>query len=65
MEALRSYVVRVYRHESDEVAGLIESVETGEVTRFRSSEELWIALCGPASTRRSLPSNTSDPEDAK
>ena len=31
MEVLRSYVVRVYRQQSDGVAGVVESVETGEV----------------------------------
>jgi predicted Fe-Mo cluster-binding NifX family protein len=47
MEVLRSYIVRVYRQESDRVAGVIESVETGEATAFRSSEQLWDTLSRP------------------
>lgn len=65
MEVLRSYVVRVYRHESDGIAGVIESVETGDTTPFRSSDELWATLSRPLSMRRSLPSNTTDQEDGK
>jgi hypothetical protein len=65
MEVLRSYVVRVYRQESDEIAGVIESVETGDTTPFRSSDELWATLSRPPSMRRSLPSNTTDQEDGK
>jgi hypothetical protein len=63
MEVLRSYVVRVYRQESDAVTGVIESVETGEVIPFRSSDELWATLSRPLSARRSQPSNTTDRED--
>jgi hypothetical protein len=65
MEVLRSYVVRVYRQESDGVAGVIESVETGDVTPFRSSDELWNALSRPLSVRRSQPSNITDREEGK
>ena len=65
MEVLRSYVVRVYRQESDAVAGVIESVETGDVTPFRSSDELWATLSRPLSVRRSKPSNIADQEDGK
>jgi hypothetical protein len=65
MEVLRSYVVRIYRHESDGIAGVIESVETGDTTPFRSSHELWGALSRPPSTRRPLSSNTTDREDGK
>jgi len=42
MEVLRSYVVRVYRQESDAVTGVIESVETGRVRRFAPRTS-----CGP------------------
>ncbi|HTS52569.1 MAG TPA: hypothetical protein VMH26_04785 [Burkholderiales bacterium] len=65
MEVLRSYVVRVYRQESDGVAGVIESVETGEVAPFRSSDELWDVLSHPLSARGSQPSNITDPQDGK
>jgi len=65
MEILRSYVVRIYRQESDGIAGVIESVETGETTPFRSSDELWTTLCRPISSRRSSPFNPTDKEDGK
>jgi hypothetical protein len=44
MEVLRSFVVRIYRQEASDVAGVIESVETGTVAPFRTSSELWSAL---------------------
>ena len=65
MQVLRSYVVRVYRQESDGVAGVVESVETGDVTPFRSPDELWATLSRPSSARRSQPINTTDGEDGK
>ena len=36
MEVLRSYVVRIYRQESDGIAGVIGSVEAGDTTPFYS-----------------------------
>ena len=65
MQVLRSYVVRVYRQEADGVAGVVESVETGDVTPFRSPDELWNTLSRPPSVRRSQPSNTTDREDGQ
>ena len=65
MEVLRSYVVRVYRQEADGVAGVVESVETGDVMPFRSSDELWTTLSGPSAARRSQPSNIADPPSGK
>lgn len=65
MEVLRSYVVRIYRHESDGIAGVIESVETGDTTPFRSSHELWGALSNPPSKWRPLSSKTTDQEGGK
>ena len=65
MEVLRSYVVRVYRQESDAIAGVIESVETGDATAFRSCDELWATLSHPLPPRRSSPPNTTDQEDGK
>ena len=65
MEVLRSYVVRVYRHESDELAGVIESVETGHVTPFRTADEIWAALSRSLPVRRSLPFNSTAEEDGK
>ena len=65
MEVLRSYVVRVYRQEADGVAGVVESVETGDVTPFRSPDELWDTLSRPPAARRSQPSNTTRHQDGK
>ena len=65
MEVLRSYVVRVYRQEPDGVAGVVESVETGDVMPFRSPDELWATLSRPPSARRSQPSNTTRHQDGK
>jgi len=44
MAVLRSYVVRVYRDELDGITGIVESVETGDITSFQSSDELWAGL---------------------
>lgn len=44
MEELRSYVVGLYRQEPEGIAGVVESVETGETMSFRSPDELWSAL---------------------
>jgi hypothetical protein len=52
MEILRSYVVRVYRHESVGVTGVIESVETGETAPFQSADELWANLLRALPSRR-------------
>ena len=65
MEVLRSYVVRIYRQESDGIAGVIESVETGEPPRSDPLDELWGALSHPPSKRRPLSSNTTDQEGGK
>jgi len=65
MQVLRSYVVRVYRQEPDGVAGVVESVETGDVTPFRSPDELWITLSRPPSARRSQSSPTTDEQHQK
>jgi hypothetical protein len=40
MDVLRNYLIRLYRHEPDDVAGTVESVETGEIVPFRSPSEL-------------------------
>ncbi len=60
MEVLRSYVVRVYRQEADGVTGVIESVETGDISPFRTSDEVWTTLCRPPVARRSLSSNIDE-----
>ena len=62
MQVLCSYVVRIYRRETAGVAGLIESVETGETNSFQSAAELWEALCALPAMRRFAPSNHVDEE---
>jgi hypothetical protein len=52
MDVLRSYVIRLYRQELEEIAGMVQSVETGETAPFRSPDELWSALQRDASRRR-------------
>ena len=65
MEVLRSYVVRIYRHDTDGVAGIVESVETGDRASFRSASELWVTLSRPLPPRRSQLSNSRDQEEGK
>ena len=57
MEELRSFVVRLYRQELEVIAGVVESVETGETTSFRSPDELWAALQKDPSRRQPSPTN--------
>ncbi len=58
MDEPRSFVVRVYREGTDEVAGTVESVATGGVAAFRSPMTLWVIVCAdPTAWRPSL----SDP----
>lgn len=40
---MENYIVRIYRRgecENDDLVGLLETVETGEIQSFRSLEEL-------------------------
>jgi hypothetical protein len=63
MEVLRSFVVRLYRKDLEEVAGVVESVETGETASFQSPEELWAALQRVPSRRRSSSTNPFKEKD--
>jgi len=63
VQTLCSYVIRVYRRSEDGVAGLIESVETGEAEQFQSAGELWTVLCALPSRRRSQPLDEIDKEE--
>ena len=60
MDGLRSIVVRLYRQELGAIAGVVESVETGETTPFRSPDELWSALQRDSSRRRGPSVSTDD-----
>ena len=39
-----SYVVRIYRRNSDNVIGIVEDVQSGRSMPFSSMEDLWNAL---------------------
>ena len=41
---VRSSVVRIYRSDSEHMAGVVEDVESGRSVAFSSMEELWDAL---------------------
>lgn len=60
MDVLRSFVVRIYRQEASDVAGVIESVETGNVAPFRTSSELWSAL---QSTPSGVPGSSTNHQE--
>ena len=57
MPEVRSYVVRVYRQDSPECAGVVEAVATGEVRPFHSAAELWALVNPSAHPRRRQPKN--------
>ena len=54
MDELGVYVIRVYRHDSTGIAGVVESVSSGESVPFHTTEELWRALHDLPSPRRSF-----------
>ena len=57
------YVVRVYRRDTTGMAGVVESVESGEQQPFRSTEQLWRAIQTLPSPRPRQESNHSDQEE--
>ena len=54
MEELGVYVVRVYRRDAAGMAGVVESVRSGEQAPFHTTEELWRALHDLPSPRRNF-----------
>jgi hypothetical protein len=54
MEELGVYVVRVYRRDLAGMAGVVESVSSGEQAPFHTTEELWRALYDLPSPRRNF-----------
>jgi hypothetical protein len=54
MEELGVYVVRVYRRDAAGLAGVVESVASGEQLPFQTTEQLWRALYDLPSPRRSF-----------
>ena len=59
------YVVRIYRRDSSKIAGIVESVESGEHLPFRSPERLWHALHSLPSPKFRRQSNQSEKEEKK
>jgi len=54
MEELGVYVVRVYRRDAAGMAGVVESVASGESVPFHTTEQLWRALYDLPSPRRNF-----------
>lgn len=63
MEELGVYVVRVYRRDVAGMAGVVESVASGEQSPFHTTEELWRALHDLPSPRRNFPDAKSNEEN--
>jgi hypothetical protein len=54
MDELGVYVIRVYRRDTAGMAGIVESVSSGEQAPFHTTEELWRALPDLPSPRRNF-----------
>ena len=54
MDELGVYVVRVYRRDAAGMAGVVESVASGEQLPFHTTEQLWRALYDLPSPRRNF-----------
>ena len=54
MEEMGVYVVRVYRRDAAGMAGVVESVASGESVPFHTTEQLWRALHDLPSPRRNF-----------
>jgi hypothetical protein len=65
MDEVGVYVVRIYRRDPANIAGVIESVESGEQLSFHAIEELWSALHRLPSPRRRDPANELDKGDQR
>lgn len=63
MDELGVYVVRVYRRESAGMAGVVESVSSGEQLPFHTTEQLWRALYDLPSPRRNFLDGKPDKGD--
>ncbi|GAA4359769.1 hypothetical protein GCM10023165_56250 [Variovorax defluvii] len=46
MREIRSYLVRVYRHDADSLAGVVEDVRSSRIVPFQSLAELCLVLSG-------------------
>jgi hypothetical protein len=54
MDELGVYVIRVYRRDAAGMAGIVESVSSGEQVPFQTTEQLWRALYDLPSPRRNF-----------
>ena len=54
MDELAVYVVRIYRRDAAGMAGVVESVASGEQLPFHTTEQLWRALHDLPSPRRNF-----------
>jgi len=63
MEELGVYVIRVYRRDALGMAGVVESVASGEQLPFHTTEELWRALHDLPSPRRNFFNGKPDKGD--
>ena len=46
MREIRSYLVRIYRHDAEALAGVVEDVRSSRITPFQSLAELCQVLSG-------------------
>jgi len=63
MDELGVYVIRVYRRDAAGMAGVVESVASGEQAPFHTTEELWRALHDLPSPRRNFFNGKPDKGD--
>ena len=63
MEELGVYVIRVYRRDALGMAGVVESVASGEQLSFHTTEGLWRALHDLPSPRRNFFNGKPDKGD--
>ena len=54
MDELAVYVVRIYRRDAAGMAGVVESVASGEQLPFHTTEQLWRALYDLPTPRRNF-----------
>lgn len=62
MREIRSYLIRVYRHEAESLAGVVEDVQSSRIAPFQSLAELCEVLTGRRRfARRTTPRRRAAP----